>query len=386
MTFIINTIKEGFNKKYNVEFVLWVDSPLLAKKIMEEFGIIVLSMKEYKEPEKDLKNITLTFPYLQQEIKVTTQYDWTLSEACKFFLMLWFPITYINSTTTPVTEEEVNKIVENWILENKKEQEAQQEAIEEKEVAAKKIYDDPKLKIDKEIIDRIFKKIEEIVPISEGIISWKELKELREKEDELKKLKLWTNHERIKELVQEIINTLEKTQTIYCQNHKDEQIKLIPESVTTNFDLNKWLDTRDKVVRLKELWGKIKPNEQDYLTLGKYALYPKLLFKDIKYRFSSASHITEMVYNAYDLREMAIAFILIQSSFWMVANILFLRSDSLVYDYFYWLFISLWLIWLLSRWARYLRKKNLAILIGLIPAIIIAYYILMAIINNNFSL
>jgi len=76
MTFIINTIKEGFNKKYNVEFVLLVDSPLLARKIMEDAGIIVLSMKEYKQEPSIFWNIRLNFTYLQQNISIIAKYEW----------------------------------------------------------------------------------------------------------------------------------------------------------------------------------------------------------------------------------------------------------------------------------------------------------------------
>jgi hypothetical protein len=50
MTFIVNSIKEGFEKKYSAELVLCVDSSLEARKIIENTGIILLSVKEFKQP------------------------------------------------------------------------------------------------------------------------------------------------------------------------------------------------------------------------------------------------------------------------------------------------------------------------------------------------
>lgn len=72
MTFIVNGIKEGFDKKYNIEFVLGVDSMLLAKKFLESTGIIVLSLKEYKDK---FGNISFTINYLQQDIKLFANFE-----------------------------------------------------------------------------------------------------------------------------------------------------------------------------------------------------------------------------------------------------------------------------------------------------------------------
>jgi len=92
MTFIVNGIKEGFDKKYSIEFVLWVDSSLLAKKFLENIWIIVLSLKEYKETKWKFGNISFTVNYLQQEIPLFANFDGDLSQACDFFLMAGFDI------------------------------------------------------------------------------------------------------------------------------------------------------------------------------------------------------------------------------------------------------------------------------------------------------
>lgn len=75
MTFIVNGIKEGFDKKYNIEFLLGVDSVLLAKKFLENTGVIVLSLKEYREQETGFGNISFTINYLQQDIKLYANFE-----------------------------------------------------------------------------------------------------------------------------------------------------------------------------------------------------------------------------------------------------------------------------------------------------------------------
>jgi hypothetical protein len=161
----------------------------------------------------------------------------------------------------------------------------------------------------------------------------------------------------------------------------------------TDIDITKELNKVEKVEQLKSIWGKIKNSEQDYQLFGQYIIFFKILYKDILHLFTTPKHLTNMAYNTYDLVELAIIFILVEVNVYMLANTIFLFSDTGKHEYFYILCIKTGLIWLLIFWARYLRpgsssagKKNLTILIALVPAIIILYYILINIINNNFSI
>ena len=75
--------------------------------------------------------------------------------------------------------------------------------------------------------------------------------------------------------------------------------------------------------------------------LGKYTFFLRFLGKDIAYLFTTTSHLTNIVYNTYDLVEIAFLFILILISGYITLNPVFLFSTSTNYDYFFLTMIKL---------------------------------------------
>ncbi|PJA48675.1 MAG: hypothetical protein CO170_02025 [candidate division SR1 bacterium CG_4_9_14_3_um_filter_40_9] len=391
MTFIVNGIKEEFDKKYNIEFILGVDSALLAKKFLESTGIIVLSLKEYKEKKEGFGNITFTINYLQQDIRLFANFEGNLAQACEFFLMAGFNVDYINFIGNPISNDEVTKIIAASIEEQKKKKEEEKKIVVQKQEAEKKIFEDPRLAGDKKVIEWIFTRTEHVIELAKGFISGKDMKMLREKEDELKKLKLGTNHERIVELVEEMTAILEATENDFYNANTDKDKKIFEDSVVTDVDIQKEINKVEKTQQLKNVGGKIKSTEQDYQIFGKNIIFLKILFKDVLHLFKTPKHLMNMLYNTYDLVELTVILILILISTYTLANTIFLFSSDSNYEYFYILCIKIGLIGLLLFGARQLRLQSSSaghfpILIALIPAIIILYYILISIINNNFSI
>jgi len=79
------------------------------------------------------------------------------------------------------------------------------------------------------------------------------LKALREKEDELKKLKLGTNHERIVEIIEEITTMLDSIENEYYEANKDKEQKIFEDSIVTDVDITKEIHKLEKVEQLKKI-------------------------------------------------------------------------------------------------------------------------------------
>jgi hypothetical protein len=79
------------------------------------------------------------------------------------------------------------------------------------------------------------------------------MKILREKEDELKKLKLGTNHERIVELVEEMTKIIEITENDYYNANTDKEKKIFEDSVVTDIDIQKEINKVEKIEQLKNV-------------------------------------------------------------------------------------------------------------------------------------
>lgn len=160
MTFIVNGIKEGFEKKYNIELLLGVDSVLMAKKILEDTGIIILSLKEYKEQKNKFGNIYFTIDFLQQQVTLVIDSQDDIPTVCNFLMKLGFAITYINFFQNPLPDDQVKNIIAENIAKRDQEKEAEKRILQEKKQAEEKIYADPRLQTDKKVIERIFQKMD----------------------------------------------------------------------------------------------------------------------------------------------------------------------------------------------------------------------------------
>lgn len=167
------------------------------------------------------------------------------------------------------------------------------------------------------------------------------MKLLRDKEDELKKLKLGTNHERIVELVEEMTAILETTENEWYAANTDKEKKIFEDSVVTDVDIQKQINKVEKIEQLKNVGGKIKSAEQDYQVFGKMLIFIKILYKDLMHLFKTPKHLTNMLYNTYDLVELTVIFILILISTYILANTIFLFSTDSNYEYFYLLCIKI---------------------------------------------
>jgi len=147
----------------------------------------------------------------------------------------------------------VTKIIENSKKEKERKKEEEKKMVTQKQEAEKKIFEDPRLVGDKKVIERIFGRTEKVIELTKGFISGKDVKMLREKEDELKKLKLGTNHERIVELVEEMTAILEATENDFYAANVDKEKKIFGDSIVTDIDIQKEINKVEKIEQLKNV-------------------------------------------------------------------------------------------------------------------------------------
>lgn len=133
----------------------------------------------------------------------------------------------------------------------------------------------------------------------------------------------------------------------YYESTKENEKRIIQGSVTTDVDIAKEINKVDKAAHLKEVGAKIPSSEQDYLLLGKYVIYPKFLIKDLLHLFKTPKHLTNMIYDAFDIIEMIFMLVITLTVIYIIADIIFLFSQSENYEYLYINLIKIGLIGLL---------------------------------------
>ena len=160
MTFSVNGIKQEKNEKYTIEILVCVDAPLLARKILEEHNILILSLKEFPTDPKTFGDIYFTIKNNFQDIAIVTKYT-DLQSASDFFTLIGFDITKINSYSKPRSPEEVDTIIANGQAAAAIKKADVWKQIIEKETEERKVYEDAHLESAKKIVERVFEKVDE---------------------------------------------------------------------------------------------------------------------------------------------------------------------------------------------------------------------------------
>jgi len=285
MTFSVNGIKQEKNEKHTVEILVCVDAPLLARKILEQTNILILSLKEFPTDKKTFGDIYFTINLKFQDIDIVTKYT-DIQEACNFFSFIGFDINSINSFSQPLSKKEIDTIIANGQAYAATKKTDIWKEIKKHEEEERKVYQDENLESAKKIISRVFEKVDEALTRGSRTLSIQDTKKLKTLVEELKKLRMGTNFEKIRETIQEIFTMIEKINDDYYASIQNPNDTISSESLITPVDVDKELERMENVKILKSLHAHISLKNQDYATFGSSAIFRKFLQKDFLLKIS----------------------------------------------------------------------------------------------------
>lgn len=380
MTFSVNGIKQEKNEKYTVEMLVCVDAPLLARKILEQYNILILSLKEFPTEKTTFGDIYFTISLNFQNIDIVTKYT-DIQEACNFFTFIGFNISSINSFSKPLSKKEIDSIITNGQTDAATKKTNIWKNILEKETEERKVYEDVKLESAKKIISRVFEKVDETTKRSAGTISLQDTKKLNSLTEELKKLRMGTNFEKIRETIQDIFKMIEVINDTYYASIQNPNDTISPQSLVTTIDVDKELERMENVKILKSLHAHISLKNQDYATFGPWAIFWKFLQKDF---FFKIADIWWFLYSLYDITEFVLLIIITLLGIYTLANELYLFSMNqfgLLFS-----LVSMGIRGFVIFAARYFRNKSVGKLLLIMILAILMHYFMMWVVTTNFAL
>lgn len=349
MTFSVNGIKQEKNQKYTVEVLLCTDAILLARKILEENNILILSLKEFPTEKTTFGDIYFTIDFNFQNIEIVTKYT-DIQEACNFFTLIGFDISSINSYSKKLSTQEISTIIANGLDNSASKKTEVWKHIKEHEEEERRVYEDVDLESAKKIIVRVFEKIEEATKRSANLISLQESKKLKSLAEDLKKVRMGTNFEKIRETIQEILKRIDSINLVWYASLSASKETIFSWSTVTLLDVDKELEKLENIKILKSLGAHIAIGNKDYSTLGSWAIFWKFFQKDF---LSKMSNVWWLAYLAYDLVELVFVMILLVLGIYTIANSLYLFASN-QYGFAHSL-ISIGIRWLLIFIVRYFR-------------------------------
>ncbi len=380
MYFHVIGIKEDENKKYNIDIVLQSESDLIAKDFLHFHNIVILNFSDYKESPQSFWNIELHINHKQKIIKAFSYLN-DIHSILKYFLMMWFDVSYVNfmSSENKLPEQEILELVKNTKIEVENIKETLKQELKQQKDQERKIYKDEKLKKTIKISLSAIKEIDFLLQnIDMQDVSQDKIRDIKLMSQELTKLKMWRNVDKMIEVLEKVYL---KIYEIQKENFSKKTAALqIDWSLVTDVDINQEIEKYKKAQNIKKIWARRDNDDNYYLSFETTWIYLKFLFKDFK---NSLNNISHFFYNIFGYFEIFSIFVVLTVS-------IYLRFSKISYSlyenlYLYYAIIQIWIFWLSFYIVKMFRKKLIKVNIVLLIIAFVVYYLLLWFFKNNLS-
>jgi len=353
MYFHLIWIKEKNWEKYDLDLLLsWWDEDFIRKFLWIRW-VVIVSIGEFKENPNTFWNINISVVFDDTEIQILTQWD-NLDERLYFIIFLWLAPVKANYVNNPISEDEVQKLIESNTLKIKEEDEKVKEQKELAELKEQKKYEESWIKDGLNIINANIDRIEQIMKAWEWLLSWSEIKKLDDYLNEMKKIRLWTNFNKMAALVLDAHILVRDAEEKIIEAYNSKNFLIDQNSSITNIDmLSEYFNYNrisEKAV-LQPAWLTTKESMSSVMKTN--SIFVNLLWRDISYTFKNTS-LDELIDITIHLVEyMTLTAIVVVSTLWLFGQLLWYDKFSLyLLPAMWWLWLLLYLYWGLKiKWV-----------------------------------
>ncbi len=356
------------------------DSEWDIRTFLQSHNIVLLSISSHEENIESFGKLEITIKYNNQKTTIIS-YLTDIRVAIFNFLMIGFDITYINFTDkTKLADSEISNILSEVSSEVRSLQKQVQKTVTQDKENERKIYKDENLEKIVNIAHETFGQIESLLQKVGDRVSQDKIRDLKVMEQELTKLKMWRNDDKMSELLEKIYDKSDAIETEYLDYMQKHIAYPIPDSVVTNIDIITENQKLKKSKKIKEIWADRDVDDNFYLSFEFTGLYAKLLIKDIKHNIQ---HLSRFFYNLFDYIELAILFLIISTAIILWTKKIYYSSNENLYNYVFLLQTAIFgvVIYYIQRYRKQKIYQNILLLLFAIIISSIIYWLL----KTNFS-
>ena len=356
MYFHLIWIKEKDWKQHELDLLLLWDDENLVRGFLSHRWVVIVSLNEFKEKPEDFGTIKMSVLYNNAEIEILMKWE-DLSEALYSMMFLGLNPKSANYLDDPVPEDEMNSIIAST---NSKIHAVNQEIQDRKEMEEKKEqkkYEEAAIWDSLKIVNAEIDRIEQVIKAWEWVILWLEMKELEDYLNEMKKIRLWTNFNKMATLVFESHALVKTAEAEIFKAYDSQKFAIDKNSSVTNIDvINDIFDSK----RISEKWAlqasSLTTGESVLNVLWPATVFLKLLKRDIIHTFktTSADEIFGVVMDMVEY--FVLTAIIVLSILWLIAPLIWVNNFSLYFLPALWwlalliyLFNSLKLEWIIRK-------------------------------------
>ncbi len=298
MLFHVLGIKEIGWKNYNLDFVVQDVSEQALKEFLGTLGVVVVTIAEYTETPESFGDTKLIIKNVNDEedfvILKTSDYRKAYLLASMVGLEV-LDVIPLHDTENPVTPEQMQKN----IAERKQQLEKLHEIDHSKKFEVQKHdfdLEDHRTTEMQLLASQVIQRSNMISTTMADEISPQEKKDLETLTQELAKIKLGTNLEKMRQHTNEIIIIIDELEKRKMHKLENFQKKIFKDSIVTDIDIAKEVQKYEKAKDIQQVWGVQNASDKFYTSLGKPWVCLKLVWKDFLHKLSKHEQVTLSVF------------------------------------------------------------------------------------------
>lgn len=385
MTFVVNTIKQvstGSKNPQNIQFLIDIESPLLVRKIIEQSGLVLLSLTDFSWKPESFGPVYVVVVFDNQKVRIVWKKDFSLKDFVSFCFGLWFIVEDANYFVEAQTPEQIKKIFEICKKELDDQKSAEQAVIQKVKDTERKIYyEDDWLEKAKKVIAWSLEKVNTLLTEKWAFVSAKDLRTIKEKVEELKKLRMGTNYEKIRDMLQELFSMVDHIEEDYYASLEDTSQAIFSWTKVTEVDLERQVSILEKVQQQQMFWWNVPVKRKDYVAFWAILVYLMFLKKDFLEMFQNIYFYVYRIFDWFQIGLLMICIILWGSILYLW---LFSFENSLYIIYYS--FFSLGFLGILAFIFSRIKAKNPLFVALLFVFMIVIYFVGIPLLKHTFAL
>ncbi len=383
--FHVSWVKQIQEKQEKVDLLIYSDWQEEIKEVLNQYWVVILSIKEFTDTPENFWSVEFDFEHEWKTIYWIINKD-KVRDWYWILINYWLDVTYINSLKSPIASDKVKLVLKKLQKEFRDvhAQKWQDKYSKYKKDTTKKKYskkDEQKIKA---IIDDTIQEYEILKENVKWHASWTYIKNAEDTVWELKKLKMWSNIEKMSRILETLFKQMQTIELNYISYCKKQEINEWSENIISELEFLFEYDKYEKTKKIKKMSSLTKTaREADdyyYSTLWKAWIYIKFLFKEAKNRLSNYNTVSAKL---FELLEIFLIFVLIEFTLYYI-YITKMTADWVSGIYFY--ILNIWLLGFLFFMIKFLKRENIFINISLLIICFVVFSILQNLISNTLAL
>lgn len=270
-------MKESSSWRYQLDFLVWWETYNEIKSALEKLGIVILSLDEYKKPTSDFWKYEMIIPFFDKDFPIITYSD-TLEKSLREAFDMWLEPKNVIVSDWSLTQAEIDNLMHQIKSEVEERHLEELKAKEEQTKKEIKKFENKDLKDWLKVINNNIDRINQIMFIWTNILTPIEKNKLKDIQDELKKIRLWSNFPKMVELLLATQKLIDQAESKILKILDDKKFFIDRNSTVTNIDIinqyNLLTKTQEKMLVKTAL-----SNKEQFYFIWKFATVFSIFFR-----------------------------------------------------------------------------------------------------------